>query len=181
MQRKKKFLILVSAFVFLAVILTTPLADLGRFDSLYDEMPEQGHIITIDELNAFLSVWSEFMHKDIAGYSSQQLSLSRHDAESGFPPQLVRWLKRQGWGAERFFYNEQKIRALINAASLEENLNANRQLLKKMEDNDNLKSIVRSQEEQLKLIKVNKQELELIKANLYQVSQILEGKAVLKN
>ena len=80
-----------------------------------------------------------------------------------------------------FFYNEQKIRAINNAATLEENWNANLQLLMKMKDNDNLKSIVRSQEEQLKLIKVNKQELELIKANLYQVSQILEGKAVLKN
>lgn len=103
----------------------------------------------------------------------------------GFPPQLVRWLKRQGWSAERFFYDEQKIRELANIASLEENVESNRKLLKKLEKDAasgaNLKNIITRQEEQLKLARVNPQELELIKANLYQVNMIMDGKAVLKN
>lgn len=181
MQRKKKILILIASFLLLAVVLTTPLAELGRFGGAYDKRPEPEQTLSLEELNAFLNVWSEFMRKDIAGYSSLQLSLSSGGAADGFPPQLVRWLGRQGWNVERFFYNEQKVRGLLRAAALEENLNANRRLLKEAHGNDNLKNIIRSQEEQLGLIKVNPEELALIKANLYQVNQIMDGKAVLKN
>ncbi len=170
-----------ASFVLLAVVLTTPLAELGRFGGSYGNRPEPEQILSLDELNAFLNVWSEFIRKDIGGYGSRQLSLSSRGAEDGFPPQLVRWLRRQGWNVERFFYNEQKIRELLNAAALENNLNANRLLSKKMGGNENLKNIIRNQEEQLGLIKVNPKELALIKANLYQVNLIMDGKAVLKN
>lgn len=185
MPRKRKLLILLLSFVLLAFILMTPLSDLGRFGSAYDRMPEQGEILDVAELNSFLSVWAEFMRKDVAGYKSQQLSLSSRGTADGFPPQLVRWLKRQGWSAERFFYDEQKIRELANIASLEENVESNRKLLKKLgkdaASGANLKNIITRQEEQLKLARVNPQELELIKANLYQVNMIMDGKAVLKN
>lgn len=185
MPRKRKFLILILSFVLLAVILTTPLTDLGRFGNAYDRMPEQGEILDVDELNSFLSVWADFMRKDVAGYTSQQLSLSCRGASDGFPPQLVRWLKRQGWGVERFFYNEQKIRELANVASLQKSIESNLKLLKKLGKDGaagaNLKNIVNQQEEQLKLARVNPQELELVKANLYQINLIMDGKAVLKN
>lgn len=185
MSRNRKLLILFSSFVLLAVILTTPLADLGRFGSTYEKLPEQGEILDVDELNSFLSVWADFMGKDVAGYKSQQLSLSSRGASDGFPPQLVRWLKRQGWSAERFFYNEQKIRELANIAELQKSIESNQKLLKKLGKDGaagaNLKDIISRQEEQLKLTRANPQELELIKTNLYQVNLILDGKAVLKN
>ncbi len=103
MQRKKKFVILILSFVLLAAVLTTPLSDLGRFGGSYSRMPETAPVLTIDELNSFLGVWAEFMRKDVAGYRSQQLSLTSRGAADGFPPQLVRWLKRQGWNVEGFF------------------------------------------------------------------------------
>lgn len=185
MSRRRKFLILLLSFVGLAMIITTPLTDLGSFGNAYDYMPEQGELIDIKELNSFLAVWADFIRNDIAGYKSQQLSLSNRNSADGFPPQLVRWLKRHEWGVERFFYTEQKIRELVNIATLEKSIEANRKLLKKMGQDTasgaNLKNIIDGQEEQLKLVHFNKQEMELIKANLYQINMIMDGKAILKN
>lgn len=136
-------------------------------------------------MNSFLGLWSELMHKDIGGYRSQQLSLSNQSTQNGFPPQLVRWLNRQGWSAERFFYDEQKLRELVNVARLEKTIAANENLLKQNTVNDTLKTslreIVGKHKKQLSAIKVNPQELALVKENLYQITQILDGTAVLDN
>ena len=185
MSHTKKLLIALAAFIFLGLILSTPLTDLGHFSSRYDRLSEQDELLDMAELNSFLRVWSEMLSKDVGRYASQQLSLSRGTTEDGFPPQLVRWLKRQGWHAGRFFDDEQKIRALVRYAALEQNLNANRKLLQELGKDagaaSGLREIISRQERQLSVLKVNPQELELIRANLYQVGEILAGKAVLKD
>lgn len=49
-----------------------------------------------------MQLWSEFMQKDISRYGLLQISLTNTIPSEGFSPQLVRWLKNEGWDADRF-------------------------------------------------------------------------------
>ena len=175
---RKKILILCAALVFLGVILTTPLSNIARFGTNYDTPPSPEDVLNVKEINAFLSVWSDFMQKDLSK-SMAQVSL-RQDSE--IPAQVRRWLEANGWNAERFFSMEQRLKELATIATLQNNLEDNRELLKTIprSEADNLKNIIASQEKQFKSLSYNPEELALVRANLYQIEQVLSGKAVLE-
>lgn len=177
MSRKKAW-ILLGVFVLLGVILTTPLSNIARFGANYDTPPSPEDVMSIKELNAFLEVWSDFMQKDLSK-SMGQVSLQQ---DSEVPSQVRRWLNANGWNTERFFSMEQRLKELVAIATLQNNLEDNRGLLKTMSGSgaDNLKNIISSQEKQFKALSYNPEELALVRANLYQIEQVLSGKAVLK-
>ena len=177
MARKKAW-ILLGVFVLLGVILTTPLSNIARFGANYDTPPSPEDVMSIKELNAFLEVWSDFMQKDLSK-SMGQVSLQQ---DSEVPSQVRRWLNANGWNTERFFSMEQRLKELVAIATLQNNLEDNRGLLKTMSGSgaDNLKNIISSQEKQFKALSYNPEELALVRANLYQIEQVLSGKAVLK-
>ena len=178
MMTRKKLFILAAALLVLAIVLTTPLTQIGRFGSSYDAPPSPENVLNAEEINAFLEVWSKFVRKDISRTMSQ-ISLS---SDSAVPAQVRRWLYAEGWNAERFFSVEQRLRGLKNIAELQNSLEDNRRLQAKMSGAgaDNLKNIVDSQERQFRALRYNPQELALVRANLYQITQVLEGKAVVE-
>lgn len=177
-MNRKKTLILLAALLVLAVVLTTPLTNIARFGASYNHPPSPENVLDVDEINAFLEVWSEFMQKDLSR-SMHQVSLSQ---DSAVPAQVVRWLYAKGWNAERFFAVEQHLRELVAVATLQNSLEDNRRLLGKMSGDGvaNLKNIIASQEQQFKALHYNPQELALVRANLYQITHILEGRAVVQ-
>ena len=174
---RKKILILFAALVFLSVILTTPLSNIARFGANYDMPPSPEDVLSVEELNSFLSVWSEFMQKDLS-QSMQQISLQQN---SEIPSQVKRWLYTKGWNAERFFSTEQRLKELVAIATLQSNMEDNRRLLKTMpaSSTKNLKKIISAQERQFETLNYNSGELALIRRNIYQIEQVLSGKAVL--
>lgn len=177
MTRKNIFILIVT-LVFLGIILTTPLSNIARLGNNYDTPPSAEEVLSVKELNAFLNVWSDFMQKDLSK-SMQQVSLQQN---SEIPSQIRRWIEGNGWNVERFFSVEQRLKELVSIATLQNNLEDNRGLLKTMSGQgaDNLKSIISSQEKQFKALSYNPEELALVRANLYQIEQVLSGKAVLE-
>ena len=171
---RKNFLILIVTLVFLGVILTTPLSNIARLGSNYDTPPSPEDVLDVEELNAFLNIWSDFMQKDLSK-SMQQVSLQQN---SEIPSKVKRWLGVNGWNAERFFSVEQRLKELVTIATLKNNLEDNRGLLKTISGSgaDNLKNIIASQEKQFKSLKYNPSELMLVQSNLYQIKQVLSGK-----
>lgn len=177
MSRKKAW-ILLGVFVLLGTILTTPLSNIARLGANYDTPPSPEDVLNVKELNAFLEVWSDFMQKDLSK-AMGQVSLQKN---SEVPSQVRRWLNANGWNTERFFSMEQRLKELVAIATLQNNLEDNRGLLKTMSGSgaDNLKNIISSQEKQFKALSYNPEELALVRANLYQIEQVLSGKAVLE-
>ncbi len=180
MSLKKKILILLGSIAFVTLVICTPIQNIGRLGTAYSEPPVAGENLTLKSMNAFLKTWPEFIKTDI---SLQQLSLSGTSAAEKFPPQVVRWLRANGWNAEHFFYIEQRLREAVTAAGLQQTIDSNKLILQKMREDaaaENLQKIISMQQAQLAAIKITPAELELVKNNLYQINQILEGKAVLK-
>lgn len=147
--------------------------------------PRIGEAITYPETVSFLQLWSEFMQKDISRYGLLQISLTNTIPSEGFSPQLVRWLKNEGWDADRFFYVEQRLKAAVKTAYLTENLKTNRNILQHMSKHgpdkinyENMLEIVESQEQQLNVEKVRPEELILVSQDLYTIKDVLDGKVV---
>lgn len=184
-MNKKKILILLLTFVVLFFVLTTPLSRLGRFNqNKFNLPPQAGEVITVPEMKAFLETWSRFLQKDIGKYGVQQVSLTGAKPSEGFSPYLVRWLKKEGWNADRFFYVEQRLKAIVKTALLAENIDSNKKILeqRRREGKDgtvsNIMKIIEAQEKQFNTEKVTPQELDMVKGTLYQINAILEGKAI---
>ena len=178
MSLKKKFLILLGSIAFITLVISTPVQNIGRLGTAYTEAPVTGENLTAKSLNKFLQTWSKFIKTDI---SLQQLSLIDSSSEEKYPSQVVRWLRINGWNAEHFFYIEQRLREAVTAASLQETIEGNKAILQKMREGDaydNLQKIISMQQAQLNAVKITPAELELVKSNLYQINQVLEGKAV---
>lgn len=150
-----------------------PLSDIS-FSKSYLEMPNGEFEITRQELNDFLEVWGNMMQSSF-GKSFEGASLK---SENEYPENLKKWLKLQRWNIERFFYDEQRIRDLVKYAEIKQQLRDNKKIAKS--SLINLKSINKNLEKSMDAIPYRMAELELIEANLYQITEILAGKAILK-
>ena len=175
--RQKRLIIIITA-ILLVALLSTPITRIANLGVKYDEPLPQNYVLNIDELNDFLAVWSKFMHSG-QGQKMRQLSLSENNS---VPASVERWLENNDWSVERFFAMEQKLMSLVAIATLVNSLEDNRKFLNNAKNvaGDNLRLIIKNQENQLKNARYNEQELALVRANLYSISQILDGKAVME-
>lgn len=172
MSRKIRFLIVILCFMIIGWFVGQPLNRIGR-DFPYITMPTADEKLNAVELNTFLDLWSRVHHGPLKDYL-WQVSLK---SDSSYPRPLVKWLEAQGWNAERFFYDEQKVRELIDYVKLERNIASNIKLSKK--SGANLKEIVNEQQRHLNARHFDAAEIALIKNNLYQINEIFAGRAVL--
>ena len=172
MSYKSKFLILIASISFLIWFSFQPLNKLG-LNKPYYAPPVLGQQIDANELNEFLELWSRILQGPMHKYM-KQVSLS---SGGQYPEAVVKWLDAQNWNAKRFFYNEQRLLGILNYVNLKTNLMSNIELSKKGEVD--LKDIIRNQEQQMAACPYSKLELDLVENNLYQVTEILAGRAIL--
>ncbi len=174
-------LILLAAVIFVGWVIATPVNRIGKISlNSYDQAPAADEKITPQEMKSFLAIWSQFMQKDLSRSGIQQLSLASGKPSEVLPAPLLRWLKGEGWNADRFFFVEQRLRVIVKTAVLKRNLEANQKMLSsvKGKDQENMRRIIEEQERQVNAEKVTPEELNLVSGNLYQINAILEGKAV---
>lgn len=172
MTRKMKFLILCLFTVFLFWFIPRPITKIG-FDNPYAKQPLAGQKISSEELNEFLDLWSRMMHGPLKN-SLNQISLS---GKGEYPAEIVKWLDAQNWDAGRFFYDEQRLRQLIDCAELKNNLDSNIKMSKR--NNASLKPIIDDLRQKMKACPFSEDEMDLIKNNLYKIVEIFEGRAVM--
>ena len=169
MNRKTKFFILIFSFVALCWFCIQPITEIGA-SKQYMQMPEAGEELSAEELQDFLTLWAQVMNgsmKDSIG----QMSLRTKDS---YPKDVELWLKAQNWSAERFFYDEQRIREILEFVNLRINLKSN--LIMNKQDGINLQNIIDGQQKQMNLCPYDKDELELIELNRYQIMEIFSDK-----
>lgn len=172
MSRKLKGLIVILCVAVLGWFCSKPLNRVGR-NFPYLTMPAEEELLNVAELNAFLDLWSRINYGPLKKYM-WQISLK---SDSAYPRPLVKWLEAQGWNAERFFYDEQKVKELLEYVKLEGNIASNIKLSKR--SGANLDEIVKEQRRHLQVRNFDEAEIKLIKNNLYQINEIFAGRAVL--
>ena len=164
--------ILLVSWIFLGWFAFQPLTDVFRYKP-YFTMSEEGHEISRKELNAFLYVYSDMMQSSFRDYFSAK------SMRSEIPSSFKKWLKMHYWDVDRFFYDEQRIKDLLEYVEVSHQLEDNKKISKS--SNINLNSINSDLEKRLYAYNYNHEELELIEANMYQITEIMAGRAILGN
>lgn len=138
-------------------------------------------IVSPEEMDAFLQVWSEYMHDKISRQSSRQISLSTKEPSS----ELVKWLNKRGWDVERFFFVEQRLASVVKSAFLKKHSVDTIKVLeiqlaaeKDPQIRANIENVIKSQQQLMNVEKVSDGEINMVLPDLNNISEILEGKAV---
>ena len=171
----KKISIACASYILLIWFIFQPLTEFGIHMPYY-EMSENGHEISHSELDSFLNIWSKLMQSRYSGdFNKRSLSM-----KTEYPSSLRKWLKLQYWDIERFFYDEQRIRDLLEYVDTMQELEDDKQITRSS-SKVNLSNIIDELEKRLEANPFGKKELDLISANRYQISEILAGRAILGN
>jgi hypothetical protein len=168
----KKFAISLGSYIFLGWFICQPLNDVFRYKPYYS-MPEVEHEINAEELDAFLNIWSKMIQSSYG----KQLRVNSLKTEKSYSKGFTDWLELQHWNVERFFYDEERIRDLLEFVEVKKQLDDNHNIAKST--HINLLHINKDLEKRLEASQFNDYEVELIEANAYQITEILAGRAVL--
>lgn len=170
----KKFAIKFATYIALAWFVCQPLTEVFRYKP-YFEMPEEEYEITHKELNAFLTVWGNMMQSSFR----EKFTSSSLKAEGKHPKCLQTWLEIQHWNIDRFFYDEQRIKDLVEYVDVKHQLSDNAKISRS--SHINLNDMNQALEKRLDANLYSDEELDLIETNLYQITEVLSGKAILRD
>ncbi len=177
-------LILIIAFAVLFWVITWPVGRIKPVDVEKLNPQRSSEEVTFEEMTSFLETWSQYLQSD-AAKNAVSLSLSTKTADESISPGIKRWLAGRGWTPGRFFYVEQRLKSVVDAALLKRHLEANRQMLaslggKSSGSYGNLAGIIADQERRLEGIQATPEEIAMVMPNLDTIDEILKGQAVYK-
>ena len=174
MKTLKKLGIAFASYLLLGWFICQPLTEVGRYKP-YFKMSDNGHEISHSELNEFLNIWSK-LTQSYYGDSFKGKSLKK---ASEYPNGLQKWLRLQYWDINRFFYDEQRIRDLMEYIDVKQQLEDSKKITRS-HTKINLNNIISDLEKRLDVNSYKQTELELIEVNRYQIDEVLSGRAILK-
>ncbi len=140
---------------------------------IYDTPQKNAEQLTPNEINAFLELWPEYLQTNASKSEPQQISLTTGYPSEKYSPQLRRWFEYKKWNIDRFFYVEQRLKAIVKTEMLLNNISANKKMAAQGERN--LHPIIAEQEKRVGAEKVTDEELEMVRPVLYKIHQILEA------
>lgn len=138
--------------------------------------------ISASELRAFLKTWNKYCRDGMDKVGSRQLSMAAQDSADEMNPEISRWLERKGWNVARFFYVEERLRAIVATIYRDRKIDRNRQMIKErlrnVKDPRLAAALKRFAENEAKKINVE----QISPAERYMVEPQLEDiMAILKN
>lgn len=132
-----------------------------------------------EEMNKFLPVWSEYLASDVSKIGAGQISLTMGKASEKFPLKTIHWLKDRDWDADRFFYVEQRLKAIVKSAFLQEHIRATVHVLQSggvgKVDQSAVQRMIEDQKQRMNVEQITEAELEMVMPNLATISDILDG------
>lgn len=163
-----RYIILLILFIVVGWLVFVPVNHLGA--SLpYIEAVEEGHTFDAKELQDFLDIW----HKADSGYAKNYMPSASLDVKSRPSNVFLWWLRLHDWNAQRFFYNEQRLRGLVNCVELRNDLDGN--LLMQKEGGAKLDELLKMQKHRLKACDYDENEMELIANNINTIKALVPG------
>lgn len=190
MKKSQKKIVNAAVFVLLAYFVTRPMYYPGvgynpKPRRISVQLQPQGRIVSFGEMDNFLNVWSEFLEQS---FSSEDMP-AMLTAETAYGKKLSsraqRWIKAQGWDADRFFYTGRRLRSAVKACRLKALAQQTRESLEiqleQTEDPDIRNSIKKLMAEQGRMYlaeNVSESEIEMVMPHLNVVSDILDGKLI---
>jgi len=137
--------------------------------------------ISKEELYEFLPVWSDFIQQNVSGQNAEDVMLADGRPEDNLSPEARDWLLRRNWRPHRFYYVEQRLRAILKTL---DSRRENEQMIARLEQrlaalkaaqaqngkpdprieslSSSLEKMIREQQARLNIEQITPQELELL-------------------
>lgn len=161
-----RYVLLSVLFIAGMIFIFTPIKNIG-IEQPYIEAVSNGHVFDEQELEDFLYIW----RKAVSGYAKNYMPSSSLDEMSRPSGVFLRWLKLHNWNAQRFFYDEQRLRNLAECVEVKSSLDSNETMQK--EGGAQLDNLMDLQKQQLSVCKYDKDELELITTNISKIRKLI--------
>lgn len=185
MRRRRAYLIavLVSVIILLGVSWGCYTYTERGYAPVYpNNVVSTSETISQNELRAFLKTWHRYHREGIDKLGFTELSLVTDSTAAEANPDVARWLERKGWNADRFFYVEGRIRAIISTIKKDEQIEQNRRLMLQQAqsagDSELSRTLLKSAEEQNRKFNVEKitpQERAMIRPQMDDIIALLKG------
>ena len=142
-------------------------------------------VVNEDEMHHFFRVWSEYLQSDVQNFAKDKVSLKNGKPSEVLPKKVILWLEERGFDADRFFYVEDRLNAVVKTALVDYHIEKMTEILQyeksktKAKDKDTRLSIDRMlevQERNKNIEKVTPSEISMVNQNLPLIEDILSGK-----
>lgn len=140
-----------------------------------------GEPLTREEINSFMRVWGDYKYSWVSKIGIQQVSFTTSRRASKKVPYVTRaWLYRKGWDVDRFFYVEERLKAIVITLEAEDRANKTAELLEKqyeVETNplskENIRKLIDYQKNLLNIERVTRAERDMVRPYLKDISELL--------
>lgn len=177
----KKFVFLLLVMLIAIYAIRSPQFGFGDAGKLKNALRFSTETVSHNEMNNFLLVWSKYLRSDASKIGARQLSLTTGLASEKFPIKTINWLAKEGWNADRFFYVEQRMKAIVKSAFLQEHIKSTINTLQSQASGSadsygrNAQQMIDEQRQRLNVEKISQDELNMVTPNLILISDILDG------
>lgn len=176
----KKLVFLFFALLITIYVIRSPQFGFGGKGKIKNPLSMYSETISHNEMNNFLNVWSKYLQNDVSKIGARQLSLTTGSASEKFPIQTINWLTKEGWNADRFFYVEQRMKAIVKSAFLQEHIRSTISMLESQASESgvygqNAQRMIDEQKQRINVEKISKDEINMVTPNLVLISDILDG------
>lgn len=168
------FALLFLGIYFANIIFTKSQEEQNRIEQMLNKP-----FIDREEMNKFLPIWAEYLASDVSKIGAKQLSLTMGKASEKFPLKTISWLASRGWNADRFFYVEQRLKAIVKSAFMQEHIKATENMLKSGGNTDIDSTIMQrmlaDQKQRMNIEQITPEEIDMVMPDLVLISDILDG------
>lgn len=176
----KKFFLIFLALVITIYVIRSPLMNGSAIKKIALNPADFSSVISHNQMNDFLKVWAEYLKDDVSKIGSRQLSLMVGKASEKFPLKTINWLTARGWDADRFFYVEQRMKAIVKSAFLQDHIKSTIKVLQTQMSGQGVDAVtvermIDSQKQRINVEKISPEEIEMVTPNLVLISDILDG------
>lgn len=190
MKRAHKKIINILVFIGLAYFVTRPMYYPGVGDNprprrISVQFQPKDEIVSFKEMDDFLVLWSEFLEQDFASNNMIALLSTNAAANQKVSSRAQKWIKKQNWDVDRFFYVGRRLNSIVKACRLKLLAQKTRDSLRLQLDQTKNElvqnSIIRLMDEQSQMYKsenVSEGEIEMVMPHLDNVADILAGKLI---
>ena len=192
MKRAHKKIINIIVFIGLAYFVTRPMYYPGMGDNpmprrISAQIQPQNNIISFQEMDNFLFLWSKFLEQDFATPNMTALLDINNAPNQKLSSRAQKWLKNNNWNVDRFFYVGQRLHTVVKACQLkilaQETSESLKLQLEQTKDEGVRTTIERLMDQQSKMyqtLKVSEGEIEMVMPHLKTVEETLSGKLIYK-
>lgn len=176
----KKLIFLFFTLLIVIYVIRSPQFGLGGKDKIKNPLTMYTETVSHNEMNNFLRVWSKYLQDDVSKIGARQVSLTMGPASEKFPIQTINWLTKEGWNADRFFYVEQRMKAIVKSAFLQEHIKSTIAMLESQAGQSgvygqNAQRLIDEQKQRINVEKISSDEINMVTPNLVLISDILDG------